>query len=289
MFRLGVITDEISQDLDTALGLAKEFSLDGVEIRSVWDHGPFALTAQEGEQIARQVRAARMQVCAISAPFYKCALDDGQEIAAHLRGLGQCIRLAEQLGTRYIRGFPFWGGGELAGRLPQIAAQFEEPVRLLKEAGMTLLLESDPSVSACTGAQLAEVIRAIGSPQVQALWDPGNDLYAPIEERPFPEGYEALRPYIRHVHLKDAVKGPDGQAVGCRFGEGLVDFKGQLRALKEDGYDGWLVMETHYRLHTTLSKEILERPGGSAFSADGYEPTRQCLESLQQMLREMDR
>lgn len=288
MFRLGVITDEISQDLDTALQLAKEFALDGVEIRSVWDHGPFELTGQEGEEIAKKVRAAGMQVCAISAPFFKCALEDEQEVAAHLRGLERCIRLAGQLGTRFIRGFPFWGGGGPTGRLPRIAERFEEPVRMLKDAGMTLLLESDPSVSACTGAQLAEVLRAIGSPQVQALWDPGNDLYAPIAERPYPEGYEAVRPYLRHVHLKDAVKGPDGQAVGCRFGKGLVDFKGQLRALKEDGYDGWLVMETHYRLHAALSKEILERPGGSAFSADGYEPTRQCLKSLREMLRELD-
>ena len=36
-FRLGVITDEISQELSEALDVAEEFALDGVEIRSVWD------------------------------------------------------------------------------------------------------------------------------------------------------------------------------------------------------------------------------------------------------------
>ncbi|MCI8441199.1 MAG: sugar phosphate isomerase/epimerase [Provencibacterium sp.] len=286
MFRLGVITDEISQDLDTALKLAREFSLDGVEIRSVWERGPFELTEQEGSAIAEKVRKAGMEVCAISAPFFKCSLEDEEEVSAHLRGLERCIRLADQLGTRLIRGFPFWDSGRLADRLPLIAERFSQPARMLEKAGMTLLLESDPSVHACNGEQLAQVLKAVDCPQIQALWDPGNDIYAPVPERPFPDGYRALRPYIRHVHLKDAVKGPDGQAAGCRFGEGLVDFKGQLLALQEDGYEGWLVMETHYRLQSSLSKEILERPGGSAFSENGYEPTRQCLISLQRMLRE---
>lgn len=37
MFKYGVITDEISQDFETALDVAAKYKLDGVEIRSVWD------------------------------------------------------------------------------------------------------------------------------------------------------------------------------------------------------------------------------------------------------------
>ncbi len=122
------------------------------------------------------------------------------------------------------------------------------------------------------GRQLARLVDAIGSPAVRALWDPGNDLYAPLPERPYPEGYEAIRGWIAHVHLKDA-RLLNGQAEGCCFGEGEMDWEGQLRALKRDGYQGWLVMETHYRLAavlsftTSLMPTTGSMPGIKAFTA----------------------
>ena len=36
MFRLSVITDEVSQDLKTVVSFAKEYGLDGVEVRTLW-------------------------------------------------------------------------------------------------------------------------------------------------------------------------------------------------------------------------------------------------------------
>lgn len=40
--RLGVITDEVSQDIWEAAGFARHFGLDALELRSVNDRGPFA-------------------------------------------------------------------------------------------------------------------------------------------------------------------------------------------------------------------------------------------------------
>ena len=40
MFKKGVITDEISQDMGQAVELASKYGLDGVEIRSVWEKSP---------------------------------------------------------------------------------------------------------------------------------------------------------------------------------------------------------------------------------------------------------
>ena len=39
--RLGVITDEVSQDFEEALKFAKEYGLECVELRSAWEKGPF--------------------------------------------------------------------------------------------------------------------------------------------------------------------------------------------------------------------------------------------------------
>ena len=37
MFKLGIITDELSQDLDEALAFSKKMGLECFELRSAWD------------------------------------------------------------------------------------------------------------------------------------------------------------------------------------------------------------------------------------------------------------
>jgi len=39
-FKLSVITDEVSQDLETVAKFANRFKLDGIEIRTVWNRKP---------------------------------------------------------------------------------------------------------------------------------------------------------------------------------------------------------------------------------------------------------
>lgn len=287
MFRTAIITDEISQNLETAVSLAKEYKLDGVEIRSVWNKDPFSLTEEEGKEIRRIVADAGLEICGISAPFYKCSLDRPEEIRAHREGLTRCIKLAKQWHTGIIRGFPFWKCQDSGARLAEIAEQFRAPAKQMLEEGLTLAVESDPGVNACSGAQLARIVDEIACPAVKALWDPGNDIYAPEEEIPYPDGYAALQGRIAHVHVKDAVKDQEGKAVGCCLGDGLVDWKGQLAALKADRYEGWLVLEPHYRLQAALSKQQLERPGGAGFSAEGEEPSRRCMERLNKTIEEI--
>ena len=288
MFKIGVITDEVSQELEPSIQLAERFQLDGLELRTVKDKGVFDFTPRDIAEVKAKAEEAGLSICGISAPFYKCELTDEKEIAESLRGLETCLRMAQTFHTKMIRGFTFWRRKPFEEVLDTILRRFEEPAAMLKGTGVTLALEADTSVNASNASQLAAVIEGVGSPQIQALWDPGNQLYTPGAEVPYPDGYQRLRPHIAHVHLKDAVLNPKGEAVGCAFGRGLVDYPGQFRALAEDGYDGYVVMETHYRKKGTLSEELLKRPGGAAFSADGYEPTAECLENLRELLTKQD-
>ncbi len=287
LFKTSVITDEISQDLQIAIELAKRFSLDAVEIRSVYDKGPFEFITEDLHSMNKQIKDAGLKVSAISAPFYKCDMNNEEEVAAHLVGLENCIKAAKIFDTNMIRGFAFWTNGKLDDCIDKIVELYQKPIEMLKDTGITLVLESDPSVNTTNAFELSKVLDAINHPQVKALWDPGNNIYSPNFETPYPDGYQYIKPHMAHVHLKDAVLDEENNAIGCCFGAGLVDFKGQLQSLIDDGYDGYVVMETHYRIVSVLSKEILERPGGSAFSADGYEPTVRCLQSFEEMMRDI--
>ena len=47
MFRLGIITDEITQDLEKALEFASIQKLDCFELRSAWEKDPFEYTDED--------------------------------------------------------------------------------------------------------------------------------------------------------------------------------------------------------------------------------------------------
>ena len=79
------------------------------------------------------------------------------------------------------------------------------------------------------------------------------------------------------MHLKDAHLNEQGEVEGVAIGEGDVDYIGQFRQLLKDGYDGYVVLETHYRPKHEISENLMALPKGSAFSYMGYEASEECL------------
>jgi sugar phosphate isomerase/epimerase len=275
MFKTSVITDEIDQDFERACSLALKYSLEGVEIRSVYERGPFEFTPDDTERIKNILSKTGLRVSAISSPFFKCRMDDPGEIEDHIRGLKRCIELADAVGAEFIRGFTFWDDGTSFDP-KAIASRFGEAVRVLEDSGKTLVLESDPSVKATNGETLARVVEAVASPRVRALWDPGNDIWDPRGEIPYPDGYSFIRPWISHIHLKDGSK-RNGKPEGVPIGSGELDLEGQFRAIIADGYSGYVSLETHYRRACKISEDLLAMPKGEAFSCGGYEATDESL------------
>lgn len=277
MFKKGVITDEISQDLKVAVELATKYKLDGVEIRSIWEKGPHELDAADIKNVKSIISDAGLEVCGISSPFFKCNIDSETEIKNNLEILKRSCELAHNLGTNFVRGFTFWAKGGFEESLDKIVSKFEEPLKILEKENITLVLEFDPSVYATNAKKLVKVIEGVNSQYVKGLWDPGNDIYEPDGEMPYPDGYKLIKPHMVHMHLKDAIKLPDGKITGVPIGEGAVDYKGHFRELITDGYNGYVVLETHYRPKHGISEELLALPKGSAFSYMGYEATEECL------------
>lgn len=286
-FQLAVFTDEISQDLDKALAVAREYNLDGVEIRSVWDRPPQALDHRDVAEVKRLINRSGLRVCSIGSPFLKCDVDSPDEYRQHLDILDRCIALADALRAPLIRGFTFWRKGPLGDYWDRILDHFPEPVRKIERAGLVLGIENEHSTFIGTGRDLARFLAAVDSPHLRAVWDPANSVHdVDGNEVPYPDGYEALRNWIAHVHIKDAGKNEAGKPVPACLGDGVIDLKGQLRALDRDGYEGFVSLETHWRPQA-LSDEELERPGGAHFSQEGEYATRRCLEWLEAALAEM--
>ncbi len=159
--------------------------------------------------------------------------------------LERAIELLRYFGTDLVRGFAFWKQGELSETVWQeIEAAFRAPAALAEREGIVLGLENEHDCMLGRGEETARLIRTIASPNLKAIWDPGNAFFA--GETPYPDGYRALAGQIAHIHVKDAVRGPDGQAAWAIVGDGEIDSAGRFRALVADGYEGGVTLETHY-------------------------------------------
>lgn len=287
MFKLSVFTDEISQDLEHAVSVAKEYGLDGLEIRSVWDKPPHLLSDQDIARIKGIVDGSGLTVCSIASPFYKCEIDDAGERAEHMDILRKCCDLADALGTNVIRGFTFWRRSPMDDWWTETLRGFDEPVEVLQARGKTLAIENEASTMVGTGERLRRFLTELDAGCVGAMWDPANCIFDLDEpETPYPDGYEAIREFMPHMHLKDARLDESGTPVCTPIGEGAIDFRSQFRALVADGYEGFVSLETHWR-PTALSEDELNRPGGADFSKEGEYASRICLDNLAAMLAEI--
>ncbi len=286
MFPIAVITDEISQDLTVAAALVKEFGGSAVEIRSVWEKSSHELEADDIARIKRIADDHELRICGIASPLYKCTLGDAEEEKQHIDILRRCIAVAHALGTNLIRVFTFW---QQPGAPPweRIAEKFQEPIRLAETEDIILGVENDPSTMGANARQVVEFLSLIDHPRIRSVWDPGNELWEGKARAAFPDGYEILKPWIVHIQLKDLKRTAEGKVEAVRLGAGEVDYLGQFRALKADGYRGYLSLETHWRVRREIPEELLHRPKGSAFSFGGEEATRLCLQSLREMLAQV--
>lgn len=280
MFRRAVITDEISQDLDRALVIAKRYGLEGAELRTVWDKQLYELADDQLDQVEALLSKHGMMMPCVAAPVFKCDLGSESDYAAHLKILERCAELGRRFGTQLVRGFTFWARGDFQADLPLIVERLRGAEDVLRKTGAVLVLEYDPATSAGTSQKLEQVLAQVASEHIQALFDPGNNLYDREGESPFPDGYNRLKPWINHVHVKDVVRvGPSGKPESVVIGQGEVGFPALFAQLVADAYDGWASLETHYRKAAAIPEELLHRPYGSAFSEGGEEASIECMEA----------
>jgi len=260
MFDIAVFTDDMHQDLDRALDVVDEFGLKWIEIRSAWGKNLLFQSDEELDKTSDTIHGRGFKVASISAPIFKSYLpghagaEAGEMFNSEARDAPEqqmeLIRragyLARKLNTNLVRCFSFWRlGDDPTPYWDEMLPLYRQAVEVAAEEDLILVMENDFECNLGSGELASKMIAEIDSPNLRLLWDCGNALF--VGEQAYPYGYEISKPYIGHVHVKDAVSDAEtGEPRWVELGTGDMDMLGQVKALRDDGYNGVVSIENHW-------------------------------------------
>lgn len=266
MLALGILSDEVSPDFERACHLIKDWGMQHVELRTMWGKNILELSDDELAMVTQSLEKHQLTVTAIASPVFKSPRDGKpkevkgdfqlggfESFEGQLELIRKAAMLCKRFGTDKIRVFSFWREAWNDILVDDVANKLVKAAEFAKELGVILVVENEPVCVVGTGRELGALFDAIRQkaapdvlPHIRALWDPGNASHGG-EETPYPEGYRKLKAAeIAHVHLKDAIVDASGNRTLAPLGEGGIDYLGQFRQLRADGYGGVLVLEPHY-------------------------------------------
>jgi len=263
VFRVAVINDEISQDFGRACEVAsREFGMGWIELRGMWNKNLLRLDSKEVDEARRILEKNKLRVTDIASPLFKVdwpgapksnyspkrdqfnadfTFEQQDEV------LERSIALAKAFNTDRVRFFDFWRIEDQAPYRAAINEKLRDAAEKAARKNVILILENEVACNTATAAEAAKVLKEVPSRNLLLNWDPGNA--AERDEKPFPDGYNLLpKERIGHCHCKDALKKSDGNGYEwAAMGRGLIDWVGQFKALKQDGYRLAVSLETHWR------------------------------------------
>jgi len=280
MIRLSAFADEISADLDKQIVILRSENIHFIDLRGVWNTNVLDLTDQQVSEIKQRLDAQGIGVSAIASPIGKIPIDAPFDV--HLQRFRRTIALAQFFHAPFIRIFSFYppvGEGEAKGRkgIVDPAIWRNEVLRRLREltivarnANLTLLHENEKDIYGDTIARCIDLLQNINDPHFQAIFDPAN--FIQCEQTPYPDAYQELRPWLRYMHVKDALA--DGTVVAA--GEGVARWLEILQQLHTDGYDGFFSLEPHLAI------------AGQYQGFSGPELFHKASQSFQRLLQSID-
>ena len=241
MWTLTGFADEISPDLDEQLDRLTEESISYLELRSVWNTNVLDLTDEELEKVASAATARGIGISSIGSPIGKVPVTD--PFGPHLQRFRRALRAADVMRSPYIRVFSFFipEGHDPGDYREEVIERMGVLAGEAQRAGVTLLHENEKDIYGDVPGRCVDVLASVGSPALRAAWDAANFVQCGISH-PYRDGYEALRPYIEYVHVKDAYSG-SGKVVPA--GEGAGQWPDTLSALDASRFDGFFSLEPH--------------------------------------------
>jgi len=221
-------------------------------------------TKYEGRDILRAKEILKehgVNAVCVTMPgaFDKEISSNMEEYAAALR---YTVEVAKELGASFVNHYCYYLCLDQSPDIGRLMKYMKPAMELAESEGIIMCLENEAHDATRTPKGMLKIIDSFGSGSFKTNFDAVNYYHAGQEG--FPRAYDILKKHIAYIHLKNgclfnAQAGHSDKSKGTpmtgafssniiyypTIPKGAVNIDGLLIRLKEDGYDGYCVLEPH--------------------------------------------
>lgn len=249
--------------LEQILETGRQYGYQGIELRGIQGGMPpgdiICLLPENREATLKAFADHGLKLCVYgtSVNFH-----DPQTVETQYQTALEALKFCNECGIPMMRIF----GNEVQpdteeAQLEQIACYFEKLCREAEKVHVQPLLEVHGNLT--TIERLCYVAERVTSPAFGIIWDVGH-THANYGMQ-FEAFYRALKPWIRHIHMKDAIHENGKLHHLCAISEGHLPLREIVAMLEADGYDGYYSLEWEKRWHPELDEPEVAFPAYAAW------------------------
>jgi len=217
---------------------------------------PADLTQSERTSIRRILAHNKIGIIGLGAST-RFAFPDAEERRANVNQLIKYLELAADLEVPLVR--TFGSPGAIAISMDDAINYAAEALNAVAPAaerlGVVAALETHDAF--CKGADVAAALSQVESDYIGAIWD---------VHHPFRMGediettWRLLGQRIKHVHIKDGIRRPDGTWQLVLLGKGEVPCREVVELLAREGYQGAIAAEWEKKWHPEIEEPEIALP-----------------------------
>nr|WP_202461905.1 MULTISPECIES: sugar phosphate isomerase/epimerase family protein [unclassified Streptomyces] len=217
--------------------LAAEHGYRGVELRAHPEEPVHpGLSSLERADVVEAFKAAGVEILTVAGYVQVASEGDDEAVSAELAEL---VKLARDLGARYVRVFPGGGDQDPADADATAARRLGSAAPAAADMGVSILLETHDTHRA--GADVARIVGTVGHPRIGAIWDV---LHTWLSGEEPSASHAVLAPHLGYVQVKDVASADD--LTPLPLGAGVLPLADCLEPLAPET---WVCWEYEKRWH----------------------------------------
>jgi sugar phosphate isomerase/epimerase len=247
MFPLSGLADEAADGIDGQIAAHRELGWSALELRLLNGKqcSSAAVTDDEFTRAMEAIEHAGMRVSGFASAIGNWSRPINGEFALDLADLRVLIPRMHRAQTRFVRTM----GWMQAGTSDQVwrdegIRRTRELAKLAADADIVLLHENCEGWGGTSPDNARAFMESVDHPNVRYLFDIGNTVSYGLPTLPF---YEAVKPFIAYVHVKDALRNlAGGKSNAFTYpGQGDALVREILGDLLRTGYTAGVSIEPH--------------------------------------------
>ncbi len=251
--KIYAFADEADANIDGQIKAMQENELDGLEIRGVDGENISSISLEKAAEVKSKLDAAGLSVWSIGSPIGKIDIEKDDFEKEKARFI-HTLEVAKILCAPNIRLFSFFipKNKDPKEFKDEVIARLKTYVELAKGYDIDLCHENEKGIYGDNAERCLEILTEV--PELKGIFDPANFIQCGVDTK---AAWDMLKPYIKYMHIKDALA--DGSVVPAGCGEGnLQEIVGDFIGLGGEAF----TLEPHLTIFSGL--EGLEREGDTS-------------------------